>query len=43
MYSPIINATLQATAIASISNIIAQLLEEHAKQVGYPHAAISAS
>jgi hypothetical protein len=33
MFSPIILATLQATAIAAVSNVIAQLLEQRSKQV----------
>lgn len=33
MLSPIANSTLQATAIAATSNVIAQLLEQRSKQV----------
>jgi hypothetical protein len=33
MFSPIVLATVQATAIAAISNVIAQLLEQRSKQV----------
>ncbi|THY49708.1 hypothetical protein D6C99_05041 [Aureobasidium pullulans] len=32
MFSPIVNSTLQATAIAAASNVIAQLLEQRSKQ-----------
>jgi hypothetical protein len=33
MFSPIVLATVQATAIAAVSNVIAQLLEQRSKQV----------
>ncbi|TIA16090.1 hypothetical protein D6C80_04771 [Aureobasidium pullulans] len=32
MFSPIVSSTLQATAIAAASNVIAQLLEQRSKQ-----------
>ena len=36
MFSPIVSSTLQATAIAAASNVIAQLLEQRSKQVCFP-------
>lgn len=36
MFSPIVTATVQATAIAAVSNVIAQVLEQRSKQVRLP-------